>query len=133
MTEPILLLVGTVISTIVSAAVAGLGLWLGRRERSATAQKIETETERARRETEEIIWKRARGEIEKMAAEVDTLKRELEEERVARKSLEASLASERISRQQLAARVHDLERLNGTLSAENRRLREQNSRGGVKL
>lgn len=124
MTEPTLLLLGTIISTLVSATMAGIGLWLGRRERSATTQKLETETDRARRETEEIIWKRARTEIEKMAAELDALRRELNEERTARQTLETALSAERTSRQLLAARVNELERQNTTLSTENNRLRQ---------
>lgn len=117
MSEPALLLLGTIISALISASVAVGGLWLGRRERAATTQKLETETERARRETEEIIWKRAR-------AEIDDLRRELIEERLARKSLEAELSNERILRQQLTTRVNELERLNGLLDAENKQLRD---------
>lgn len=117
MSEPALLLLGTIISALISASVAGLGLWLGRRERSATTQKLETETERVQMEMEEIVWKRAR-------AEIADLRRELAEERLARKSLETELANERILRQQLTTRVNELERLNGLLDAENKQLRD---------
>lgn len=111
MSEPVLLLIGTIISAGISGTVAAVGLWLGRRERSAQVHKLETETGRLQRETEELIWQRARAEIEKMAREIDELKTQLADER------------ERTTK--LTQRVLELQRINGTLVVENQALRQQ--------